>query len=175
MIRWIKQKPLIHVPIVIFGIILLLIVLAGGFIAYSLKVGEDTAPGPSFSFDEPNAVYKIEKREEDYWITYQNLDREDNVFKASLGNTEVRVDKYGDAHSVGIGQKFEDSKGTSVAMFIGNSQVDLEPFLGKSLKIKGSFRRTFTNEQCIINNCHKLSPYPEFRAAVVDIEAVEVK
>lgn len=68
---------------------------------------------------------------------------------------------------------------------IGNSKVDLEPFVGKKVKIeydfsrrpnKGGFPRLImAKEQCIRNKCHPISKEnPELESEVIDINSITV-
>ena len=149
---------------------------------YSLITEPDRTPSPTFSFNDPQAYYIIRKdRFDNYWISYDNLQRDDQIIKFPTLIGEVSLEKYNNLYTMNVDTSIDRSKkpdrlGTTISMFIGNSKVELEPFLGKPLKIKGSFRKTYSDTQCIVEKCHKFSTrQPYTKAAVVDIESISSK
>lgn len=52
-------------------------------------------------------------------------------------------------------------------VFVGNSKVDLDPFVGKRISIKGNYSGRIAKQQCIINKCHPLT------GAIIDIDSIQ--
>lgn len=54
-------------------------------------------------------------------------------------------------------------------VFVGTSQVELDPFVGKKIAIQGNYSGRIGNEQCIVNKCHSLSG----KSAMIDIDSIQ--
>lgn len=52
-------------------------------------------------------------------------------------------------------------------VFVGNSQVELDPFVNKKIVIQGSYSGRVGNQQCIVNKCHPL------KGAMIDIDSIQ--
>jgi len=52
-------------------------------------------------------------------------------------------------------------------VFVGTSQVELDPFVGKKVVIQGSYSGRIGNQQCIVNKCHPL------KGAMIDIYSIQ--
>lgn len=53
------------------------------------------------------------------------------------------------------------------SVFVGTSQVELDPFVGKKIVIQGNYSGRIGNQQCIVNKCHPL------KGAMIDIDSIQ--
>ncbi|MFH1535816.1 MAG: hypothetical protein ABIC96_01965 [Patescibacteria group bacterium] len=54
------------------------------------------------------------------------------------------------------------------SVFVGNSKIELDPFVGKKVIIKGDYSGRIGKQQCIVNKCHPLE------GAMIDIESIKL-
>lgn len=104
-----------------------------GFIVYNLF---NEPPPHLFPLDDPQAIYKITKKDDFYWISFKTVSDKNKSYVCSWEgrNRSCRWE---------LNQKFDG--------YIASSEVDLAQFLDTPLKISGKF--VSTKEQCIAGNC----------------------
>lgn len=144
-----KQKKLFKAIGIVIGIIVISII---GFIIYMRFFFEDSVPH-FFPFDDPDATYTVQK-EEFYSLRYNSTSDRNKSIDCGTDNgirtcKEVITKDY--------------------TIIIGNSPVDLDPFIGKQLIVTGNFDST--KEQCIKGECKSLSS----SWAVANIESIAIK
>ncbi len=69
---------------------------------------------------------------------------------------------------------FKSKEATSTpttSILVGNSPIDLDPYIGKSLKITGWFKDTYGYRQCVVDSCREL----QTKSVVIDITKIELK
>lgn len=178
MLHWARQHLLLSTVFLFTNVILISALVFIGIIIYFLKTSDDRAPGPWFSFDESNAYYSVKKDElNNYWLVYSNEKRNDQGITFNFGFSKIFLRKDDKFSSVTVANpevQETDLKMNNGSMYIGNSKVELDPYLGKSLRIQGSFRKTYTNTQCISGKCHQIFTDPKIKAAVIDIKSIKV-
>lgn len=97
-------------------------------------------PKAFFPLDDPMAAYTLVKTDDLYWVVY---------------DTPIASDSTKLSHA---------------AILVGKSQVDLDPYLGKIVRLKGHFNPFFQTQQCILGNCHTFAGKQQ--AVVIDIESI---
>jgi hypothetical protein len=61
----------------------------------------------------------------------------------------------------------------SIEVMVGTSRVSLAGFVGKTVRVRGTFADYPSNRQCVAERCHRLFETERMHAVVVDIESVE--
>ena len=142
-------------------IIFILLVLTLGIITkkdslvdfYQDVVSEnlDYSPIPDYDLNDPNEEFTI---------------REDNI-----GNYMLHVYNRNNKLEYNLPPFITKNQ---PSYYVGESKVDLEPYVGKTISIKGHFAIKTTDTQCMAGRCHKLFSHGG-KASVVNIDAVSIK
>lgn len=105
-----------------------------------LNLFDERAPR-LFPFDDPEATYTIVKGYSGfYYINYKTISDRNKTFVCEWKDTGEK--------SCGWELNQEIS-----GVFIGESPVDLEQFIGKNVTLSGEYE--YTKEQCIVGKCRQ--------------------
>ncbi|MBI2338318.1 hypothetical protein HYU95_04005 [Candidatus Daviesbacteria bacterium] len=122
----------------------ILISLAGigftGFIVYSLF---NEAPPKLFPLDDAQATYKITKKNDFYWVSYNT--------------TSDRNKKYVCSWESFNNKTCEWNLDQNIETFVAFSDQDLEKFTDVPLKLSGEFVQS--DKQCIAGNCRNFGSF----------------
>lgn len=117
----------VQVPIIVLVILSILSILGVIFIGtvFYLIYGYDERGPVDFFLDERNATYSIEKS-----LSFDGSPR----YWIHYSNHENR-------------------RTPGASIMVGNSDVELDSFVGKSIRIDGDYSGHFAKEQCIVSRC----------------------
>lgn len=141
-------------------IISILFLVLAGYFAWKLY-WSDQYPPTFFKTDDPEATYTIEQDSSNDFAVHYTTPGDANkswVCEQELGKRERCFWEYN----------------RDIVTKIGKSPVDLAPFLGKEVKLKGTF--VYTEEQCIAEKCTPFGTDSQAqRWAAFDITTIEEK
>lgn len=110
-----------------------------GFMTYTICALVDEKPPKFFPFDDPQATYRVTKHGDNYMLRYQSTGDMNtrDVCDTHNGKTSCSTEVANDLETM-----------------IGNSDIELEPLLGKPVVVDGEF--VYDDEQCIAGMCHHI-------------------
>lgn len=154
MLSLFKQDPFLHIIFIFVSLIFVLLIGLIGFFVYEFASGnafkdEDRSIPVEFSLNDYHAKYTIQKNDYPGITYYSVVYTPDDPSKNYYMNT-------GNIHE------------KSLDVVISNSKVNLEPYVGKNVKIDGAYNYYFSKTQCIQGVCKNLG-FP----AQIDINSLQ--
>ncbi len=133
-----------------YGLVMVIAVATVAFMSYFAWSLMTDQPPDFFPFDDPEATYTVTKRNDRYMLLYDSKGDRNTTYVCDQmsGTTSCRTEVN-----------------RNIEVMIGNSDTELEPLVGKSVKITGDF--VSSNKQCIAGKCQDIGNW-----AVLDIHSI---
>ncbi len=135
--------------IILLAILLLIFTLLGYIIFQTVN----EKPPDFFSFDNKFATYTIKKEDANYFV----------VFNAKPGSNKHYTCTWVESKA-----NCQWENNDNVEILVANSNNSLDPFIGKSLKIRGDFVNA--TKQCIAGKCGQVfGPFVGVNISIIEV------